>query len=224
MGRTSDTSEELLPVGVDPAWNQSHSAVGIDQIYERADANKTNLAMAAWGEDCRKKQSKLGPLLSVQVLPWEHLKRWCDYLGKRQEMRAVRDGSVYSHPHDSLKAELTPPDEEIRTKIHGLVEGGTHHLESAVVAAQREDLIMGSRNFYSTCLRRESPDRHHRWTWGAFPGRVGKHRCGVRDLWRWNDTRPVAGYATNDSRLTHIRRAGVAVTDGIYPQGGQRTS
>ncbi|HNQ73810.1 MAG TPA: TetR/AcrR family transcriptional regulator [Verrucomicrobiota bacterium] len=153
MGRNSDAKEKLLQVGFDLIWNQSYGAVSVDQICAQAGVNKgsfyhyfpskADLVVAAYEEDWREKQPELDRIFSPQAPPLERIGRWCDYVQRRQKIRAEKHGHVCGCPYGSLGAELATQDEKIRAKIQELVERNLRYLTSTIADAQREGLLVG---------------------------------------------------------------------------------
>ncbi len=151
MAKTSDAKERLLQVAFDLIWDNSYSAVSVDQICERAQVNKgsfyyyfkskADLAVASYEEHWREKQPDLDRIFSSQVPPLERLTRWCQYLCERQEQKAAKYGRVCGCPYASIGAEVATQDEKIRAKTQELFLRNMKYLEGAVADAKREGLI-----------------------------------------------------------------------------------
>ncbi len=150
MARTSDAKERLLEVAFDLIWNNSYSAVSVDQICERAEVNKgsfyyyfkskADLAVASYEEHWREKQPDLDRIFSPQIPPLERLSNWCQYLYERQKQKADKYGRVCGCPYASVGSEVATQDEKIRLKAEELFERNLKYLESALADAKRQGL------------------------------------------------------------------------------------
>ena len=151
MAKVSDAKEKLLQVAFDLIWDNSYSAVSVDQICERARVNKgsfyyffkskADLAVASYEEHWREKQPELDRIFSPQVPPLERLQRWCQHLYGRQKQKAEKYGHVCGCPYASVGSEVATQDEKIRAKTQELFERNVKYLESAVADAMREGLV-----------------------------------------------------------------------------------
>jgi TetR/AcrR family transcriptional repressor of nem operon len=151
MGKTNDAKERLLQVAFDLIWDNSYSAVSVDQICERAGVNKgsfyyyfkskADLAVACYEEHWREKQPELDRIFSPQVAPLERLARWCTYLYERQKQKAEKYGHVCGCPYASVGSEVATHDEKIRAKAQELFERNVKYLENALSDAKREGLV-----------------------------------------------------------------------------------
>src|SRR5215475_9792997 len=132
MAKVSDAKERLLQVAFDLIWDNSYSAVSVDNICERADVNKgsfyyyfkskADLAVAAYEEHWREKQPELDRIFSPQVAPLERLSEWCKYLIERQKQKSEKYGHVCGCPYASVGSEVATQDEKIRAKTQELFE------------------------------------------------------------------------------------------------------
>jgi TetR/AcrR family transcriptional repressor of nem operon len=148
MAKTSDAKERLLQVAFDLIWDNSYSAVSVDQICERAEVNKgsfyyyfktkADLAVASYEDHWREKQPDLDRIFSPQVPPLERLARWCQYLCQRQHQKAEKYGHVCGCPYSSIGAEVATQDEKIRAKTQELFLRNLKYLESAMADAKRD--------------------------------------------------------------------------------------
>lgn len=148
MAKTSDAKERLLQVAFDLIWDNSYSAVSVDQICERAGVNKgsfyyyfktkADLAVASYEDHWREKQPDLDRIFSPQVPPLERLARWCQYLCQRQQQKAEKYGHVCGCPYSSIGAEVATQDEKIRAKTQELFLRNLKYLESAMADAKRD--------------------------------------------------------------------------------------
>ncbi len=161
-GRGTDAKERLLQVAFDLIWDNSYSAVSVDQICERAEVNKgsfyyyfkskADLAVACYEEHWREKQPELDRIFSAQVPPLERLSRWCGNLFERQKVKAGQYGRVCGCPYASVGSEVATQDEKIRAKTQQLFERNLKYVESALVDAKRDGLI-GDRDPHITAGR-----------------------------------------------------------------------
>lgn len=151
MAKVSDAKERLLQVAFDLIWDNSYSAVSVDNICERADVNKgsfyyyfkskADLAVAAYEEHWREKQPELDRIFSPQVAPLERLSEWCKYLIERQKQKSEKYGHVCGCPYASVGSEVATQDEKIRAKTQELFERNLKYLESAIADGKREGLV-----------------------------------------------------------------------------------
>ncbi len=161
-GRATDAKERLLQVAFDLIWDNSYSAVSVDQICERAKVNKgsfyyyfktkADLAVASYEEHWREKQPELDRIFSTQVPPLERLSQWCENLIQRQKKKASQYGRVCGCPYASVGSEVATQDEKIRAKTQQLFERNLKYIESALMDAKREGLI-GNRDPHVTAGR-----------------------------------------------------------------------
>ena len=151
MAKTSDAKERLLQVAFDLIWDNSYSAVSVDQICERANVNKgsfyyyfkskADLAVASYEEHWREKQPELDRIFSPQVPPLERLTKWCQYLQARQSQKAQKYGHVCGCPYASVGSEVATQDEKIRQEAQKLFERNLRYVESALADAKREGIV-----------------------------------------------------------------------------------
>jgi TetR/AcrR family transcriptional regulator, transcriptional repressor for nem operon len=151
MAKPSDTREKLLQVAFDLIWNQSYSSVSVDHICERARVNKgsfyhffdskSELAVEAYEENWREKQSELDHIFSPQVPPLERLSLWSRHVINRQKKKAEKYGHVCGCPYASLGTELATQDEKIRAKSQEIMDRSIRYLESALRDACREGAV-----------------------------------------------------------------------------------
>jgi TetR/AcrR family transcriptional repressor of nem operon len=150
-GRTTDSKERLLQVAFDLIWDNSYSAVSVDQICERAKVNKgsfyyyfktkADLAVAAYEEHWREKQPELDRIFSPQVPPIERLSLWCQNLYERQKKKAAQYGRVCGCPYASVGSEVATQDEKIRAKTQELFARNLKYVTSALVDAKRDGYL-----------------------------------------------------------------------------------
>ncbi len=168
MAKTSDSKEKLLQVAFDLIWDNSYSAVSVDDICERAEVNKgsfyyyfkskADLAVASYEEHWREKQPELDRIFSPQLPALERLSRWCEYLYERQRQKAEKYGHVCGCPYASVGSEVATQDEKIRSKAQELFERNLKYLESALADAKREGAItcrdprLAAQRVYSVAL------------------------------------------------------------------------
>src|SRR3954465_15952475 len=87
MAKPGITKDKLLQVAFDLIWDSSYGSVSVGDICDRAGVNKgsfyhffeskTDLAVEAYQEHWKEKQTLLDRLFSPQTPPLERTQQWC---------------------------------------------------------------------------------------------------------------------------------------------------
>jgi TetR/AcrR family transcriptional repressor of nem operon len=151
MKRESDTRQRLLDTAIQLIWEQSYGAVSVDDICERAGAqkgsfyhffrSKSDLAAAALEAHWEKLRPDLDRIFSSQTPPLERLAGYCDFVYERQRQKLQEFGRVCGCPFASLGSELSTQDENVRQKSQQILERRFRYFAGALRDAVREGLI-----------------------------------------------------------------------------------
>ena len=152
MKQESGTRQRLLDTAIQLIWEQSYGAVSVDDICQRAGAqkgsfyhffpSKSDLAAAALEAHWEKLRPDLDRIFSSQTPPLERLAAYCDFVYERQRQKLQEFGRVCGCPFASLASELSTQDENVRQKSQQILERRFRYFtaadRSATVASAAE--------------------------------------------------------------------------------------
>lgn len=152
MGRTSDADERLMAAALDLMWEESYSAVTIDDICKRADVRKGSfyyyfdskaaLAVAAlekmWATEWK-------PAFDARFSPAvEPLARIAAHLeipyAVQSEMKRTH-GKVLGCPLCSVGTEVSTHEDAVSAKVREIFQRKRRYLESAIREAAADGVI-----------------------------------------------------------------------------------
>lgn len=151
MGRTSDANARLMDAALDLIWEESYSAVTIDEICQRAKVkkgsfyyffdSKAELAVAAleklWVDEWK---PTLDSLFSASVDPLDRLKGYMAGVYEKQKEIEKRVGRVLGCPVCSLGSEVCAQEAKVSAMAKLLFARKRLYIEAAV----REAIQNGS--------------------------------------------------------------------------------
>lgn len=151
MRTEPDTRKRLLDTAIQLIWEQSYGAVSVDDICDRAGAqkgsfyhffpSKSDLAVAATEENWERRRVDLDRIFSPLTPPLDRLAQYCDSVHERQRQKMQEFGRVCGCPFTSLGCELSTQNENIRQTTQQIVERYCKYFSTAIRDAIREGLI-----------------------------------------------------------------------------------
>ena len=151
MKTECETRQRLLQTAKALIWEQSYGGVSVDDICERAGAqkgsfyhffpSKSDLAVAAIDDHWQKLRPDLDRIFSPQTPPLERLARYCDFVYEQQKQKMHEFGRVCGCMFTSLGCELSTQDEKIRKKSQQILEYRSKYIAAAIRDAVREGLV-----------------------------------------------------------------------------------
>jgi TetR/AcrR family transcriptional repressor of nem operon len=146
MGRTSDAMQRLRDAAYDLIWEHSYGAVTIEAICERAGVkkgsfyyffdSKSDLAVAAIDAWWVERRALVEEMFHPDVPPLERLRRYVDFVARRQIESYETSGQVLGCPLFTLGSEICTQDEQIRSRIHEILACFGRYVEQAIREAQ----------------------------------------------------------------------------------------
>jgi TetR/AcrR family transcriptional regulator, transcriptional repressor for nem operon len=142
MGRVSDARQRLMEAVLELIWTGSYGSTTIDDICEKAGVkkgsfyyffeSKAELAVAALDVDWETRRAQLDTLFSPTVPPLERLRRFCEFVYRRQSELKNRCGCVLGCALFTLGSEVCLQEEKLRGKIREILGHYRQYLESAI--------------------------------------------------------------------------------------------
>jgi len=151
MKPEGETKKKLLKVAMELIWEQSYGSVGVEDICKRAGVtkgsfyfafpSKSDLVCAAFEEHWQWKRPILDQVFSAQVGAVSQFEQYSDLIVKDQLDKFKTFGKMCGCPYCSVGSELSTQDENIRQKMHQMVDRAIKYLAGAVRTAVDEGLI-----------------------------------------------------------------------------------
>jgi len=151
MGRVSDAKERLMGAVAELIWTGSYGSTTIDQICEKAGVkkgsfyyffdSKADVAVAALDSEFKKKRLQMDSLFSPTVPPLERIRNYCELTYRLQAEMKKDCGCVLGCPLFTLGAEVSTQEQNLRSKIHEILEHHCKYFETAIRDAHSAGLI-----------------------------------------------------------------------------------
>jgi len=153
MGRTSDARRRLMDGAYELIWEYSYGAVTIEAICRRAGVkkgsfyyffdSKSDLAVAAIDAWWIQRKTLIEEMFQAGTPPVDRLRQYLDFVAQRQIKIYETSGQILGCPLFTLGAEICTQDEQIRSRVHGILRNLAGYFEEAIGEAQARGEIGG---------------------------------------------------------------------------------
>lgn len=151
MKRSPDTRTRLVEVSMDLIWPRSYGAVSVDMICKAAGVfkgsfyhffpTKADLMAAALDHYWTTNQPQFDRIFSSAAAPLEQIRRYFEYVRKRQIERRSTAGRVLGCPYASIGCEISQQEPVVGAKIRELIGRYCAYFERAIRAANDTGVI-----------------------------------------------------------------------------------
>ena len=145
MKDTPDTRTRLVEAAMDLIWPRSYGAVSVDAVCKAAGVfkgsfyhffpTKADLMAAALEHYWVVNQHHFDRIFSPAIAPLEQIRKYFEYVRKRQIERRSTTGRVLGCPYASIGCEISQQEPVIGTKIRELVGRYCAYFERSIRAA-----------------------------------------------------------------------------------------
>jgi len=145
MQRIPDTRTRLLEVAMDLIWPRSYGAVSVDMICRAAGVfkgsfyhffpTKADLMAAALEHYWLTNQPHFDRIFSPTTTPLEQIRKYFEYVRKRQIERRSSTGRILGCPYASIGCEISQQEPVVGAKIRELMGRYCAYFERAIRAA-----------------------------------------------------------------------------------------
>ncbi|MGA3092960.1 MAG: TetR/AcrR family transcriptional regulator [Terriglobales bacterium] len=151
MKNVPDTRTRLVEVAMDLIWPRSYGAVSVDMICKAAGVfkgsfyhffpTKADLMAAALEHYWSTNQPQFDRIFSPAAPPLEQIRKYFQYVRKRQIERRSIAGRVLGCPYASIGCEISQQEPAVGAKIRELVSRYCAYFERAIRAANDDGVI-----------------------------------------------------------------------------------
>jgi TetR/AcrR family transcriptional repressor of nem operon len=154
MKDTRDTRTRLVEVAMDLVWPRSYGAVSVDAVCKAAGVlkgsfyhffpTKADLMAAALEHYWLTNQPHFDRIFSPTSEPLEQIRKYFEYVRKRQIERRATAGRVLGCPYASIGCEISQQEPVIGAKIRELVGRYCAYFERSIRAANHAGTIQAA--------------------------------------------------------------------------------
>lgn len=151
MGRVSDAKDRLMDAVLKLIWTGSYGGTTVDQICHEAGVqkgtfyyffqSKAELAIHALEVDWQRRKPQWDALFSATLEPLERIRRFCDFVYRRQAALKEECGNVLGCPLYTLGSEICKQEQGLRGKIEEILAYHRKYLESAIREAHAQHTL-----------------------------------------------------------------------------------